>query len=97
MSVATSTKHDDAIAKFTWIPVMYNLSVFLFCHVLFKNIFRSIWKEGSAALWRIIHLLEERVEVLENTLEVSRENISKTEEKCDNLQRQGKSRTFTLV
>ena len=46
------------------------------------------------ALWHIIHLLEERVEVLENTLEVSRENISKNEEKCDNLQKQGKRSVY---
>ncbi|XP_046641369.1 uncharacterized protein LOC124326518 isoform X1 [Daphnia pulicaria] len=44
--------------------------------------------DGVNALWHIIHLLEERVEVLENTLEVSREHIAKTEEKCDNLQKQ---------
>ena len=46
------------------------------------------------ALWHIIHLLEERVEVLENTLEVSREHISKNEEKCDNLQKQGKRSVY---
>ncbi|XP_032788882.2 uncharacterized protein LOC116926171 isoform X1 [Daphnia magna] len=44
--------------------------------------------DGTTALWHVIHLLEERVEVLENTLDVSREHISKTEEKCENLQRQ---------
>ncbi|KAI9563701.1 hypothetical protein GHT06_011165 [Daphnia sinensis] len=44
--------------------------------------------DGTTALWHVIHLLEERVEVLENTLEVSREHISKTEEKYENLQRQ---------
>jgi uncharacterized membrane protein YjjP (DUF1212 family) len=34
------------------------------------------------------------VEVLENTLEVSREHIAKTEEKCDNLQKQGKRNVY---
>lgn len=41
------------------------------------------------ALWREIHLLEERVEVLENTLEASREQIAKTEEKYSKLHKQG--------
>ncbi len=45
-------------------------------------------------MWHIIHLLEERVEVLENTLEVSREHIAKTQEKCNNLQKQGKRNVY---
>ena len=41
------------------------------------------------ALWREIHLLEERVEVLENALETSRDQIARTEEKYDKLQKLG--------
>ena len=52
-------------------------------------------QDGVTALWRDIHMLEERVEVLENTLEASRERITRTEEKYDNLQKLGNTFTFS--
>lgn len=49
----------------------------------------SFWQET-------IHQLENRVQVLENALEISRDVIAKTEEKFDNLQRKGKKYLITL-